>query len=71
MSATLFNEEDPGDDEDSDGVDDGCQVSHNPPVRREDKKTEHERRRQKVLEAHSKQSASMKEDRLRNREVLR
>jgi len=46
-------------------------VSHNPPVRREDKKTERERKRLKLMKAEERRLAKLKTDKIRQSNVLR
>ena len=46
-------------------------VSHNPPVRRENKKTERERKRQKMMKAEERRLAKLKMDKMHQNNVLR
>lgn len=46
-------------------------VSHNPPVRRENKKTERERKRLKLMKAEERRVAKLKMEKMRQSNVLR
>jgi nucleolar protein 53 len=56
---------------DDDNETESQQVSHNPPVRREDKKTEQERKRLKALKVKEREAMKEKEDKVRSSKVLR
>jgi len=62
---------------DADGADSdesdiaSANVSHNPPVRRENKKTERERKRIKLKKAEERQLAKLKTEKIRQSNVLR
>jgi len=57
---------------DSDGGDEtSANVSHNPPVRRENKKTERERKRLKSMKAEERRLAKLKTEKIRQSNVLR
>ena len=60
------------DDADSDESDiTSANVSHNPPVRRENKKTERERKRIKLKKAEEHQLTKLKAEKIRQSNVLR
>ena len=59
-------------DADSDHSSDApANVSHNPPVRRENKKTERERKRLKLVKAEERRLAKLKIEKMRQSNVLR
>jgi len=60
---------DAADSDDSDEM--SANVSHNPPVRRENKKTERERKRLKSMKAEERRLAKLKTDKIRQSNVLR
>ena len=60
------------DDADSDKDDEvSANVSHNAPVRRENKKTERERKRLKLIKAEERRLAKLKDEKIRQSNVLR
>jgi len=57
---------------DSDESDEtSANVSHNPPVRRENKKTERERKKMKLMKAEERRLAKLKSERICQSNVLR
>jgi len=60
---------DAADSDDSDAV--SANVSHNPPVRRENKKTERERKRLKLMKAEERWLAKLKSEKMRQNNILR
>jgi len=60
---------DAADSDDSDAL--SANVSHNPPVRRENKKTERERKRLKLMKAEERRLAKLKSEKMHQNNILR